>query len=385
MKLGEILIHKGIINETQLAEALNAQLIYGGHLGTCLIEKGYIDELSLGQVLSEVFRLGYATPERFENIPQHVIQTLPQKLVEKHNVIPLALHQNRLEVAMMDPRDLIALDELRFVAGFKVVPWITPEIRIFQAMERYYGVPRKLRYVNLCDRLEQRRPSAPVTTMGGHYVPVSRDSATAGEYQVPAPRSATAVAENPSVAVAASAAGAAFAPAAETQSTAQADNRLEQLADQICRAPDEAELGRLVLDYASCSLERAILFRVSALSASYWDSRGFEARHLGDAVTFQVIAEPVFSLLLGESMFRGTIPPDPRYESFYATFGLARPAEALIIPVYQEDRLSALYYGDSGEALGLQASTEDHRRLSELLGKGLNLIELKRQIRAVCA
>src|SRR5262245_43045439 len=54
MKLGEVLVHRGVITEQQLKKALDAQLIFGAHLGTCLIELGFIEEDTLGTILSEI-------------------------------------------------------------------------------------------------------------------------------------------------------------------------------------------------------------------------------------------------------------------------------------------------------------------------------------------
>ena len=63
LRLGEVLIQKKIINEAQLKQALDAQLIYGGHIGTCLVELGFVDIDVLGQVLSEQFSVSNADRE----------------------------------------------------------------------------------------------------------------------------------------------------------------------------------------------------------------------------------------------------------------------------------------------------------------------------------
>src|SRR5262245_19131447 len=61
---------------------------------------------------------------------------------------------------MIDPRNLPALDELSFAAGTRIVPWISPEARIFQVMERYYDIPRRQRYIAVCQDLDQVNPGA---------------------------------------------------------------------------------------------------------------------------------------------------------------------------------------------------------------------------------
>ena len=103
MKLGQVFLKQGLINEEQLGEALHAQLIYGGHLGTCLIELGYIDEEELGSALGDLLSVPYASVDRFRDIPQSVIDTVPARLVEKLHVIPFEKHDKTLSVAMIDP------------------------------------------------------------------------------------------------------------------------------------------------------------------------------------------------------------------------------------------------------------------------------------------
>ncbi len=142
MKLGELLVRKGIIDWPQLEEALSDQLVHGGHLGTCLIERKFIDEATLGQALAETSGMPYAPPRVFQDIPRNVIGTIPYKLVVKHSVIPFRLSKQTLDVAMINPKDLTATDELSFAAGCGITPWISPEATILQALERYYDIPQ---------------------------------------------------------------------------------------------------------------------------------------------------------------------------------------------------------------------------------------------------
>ena len=155
MKLGELLIRESVITQAQLDEALNSQLVYGGSLGTCLVELGYIDELSLGMTLSLAFGIDYAPPEAFYEIAPFAIEAIPAKLAEKNLTVPLGLTKRTLSVAMSDPTNLTAVDELRFATGYSITPFVAAEVRIYQALERYYQLPRRLRYVRLCDQIER--------------------------------------------------------------------------------------------------------------------------------------------------------------------------------------------------------------------------------------
>ena len=149
MRLGEMLLAHEMIDERQLKAALDAQLIYGGHLGTCLIELGYLDVETLGNTLSQSFKVNHVHRETIENLPSQIVGVLPKRLVERHCAVPFQLNDNVLHVAMIDPRNLLALDELSFASGYRVEAWVAPEVVIVHAMERHYGVARKLRHIRL--------------------------------------------------------------------------------------------------------------------------------------------------------------------------------------------------------------------------------------------
>src|SRR5262245_2306824 len=153
-RIGERLIEKGLITETQLEAALKAQLIVGGHLGTCMIELGLLDEASLGKALSESYGVPYAPAEVLEDVPESTIRVVPRKIAEEYRVVPFRVQQKTLHMAMVNPASLHALDTLSFATAMRIVPWVAPEIRIYQALERYYGVARRVRYIGICQSLD---------------------------------------------------------------------------------------------------------------------------------------------------------------------------------------------------------------------------------------
>jgi len=146
-RLGETLIERGVIDEGLLRMALDLQQIYGGHLGTCFVELGVIDLDTLGQTLADSFNVAHAGGDVLDGIPKNVIGMLPKSLVEKHFAIPFEVEDRTLRAAMVDPRNLLALDELSFASGCNVEAWVAPEILVVRAMELYYGVSRRLRHI----------------------------------------------------------------------------------------------------------------------------------------------------------------------------------------------------------------------------------------------
>lgn len=160
-RLGELLVAKRKLTNDQLQKALQAQMIWGGHLGTNLIELGYITEDELGEVLAEAHSVGYAPYTILQEIPSSVLESIPRGLVEKYKLVPFRFDGKKLHLVMLQPQDLTALDEVSFATGFQLVPYVTPEIRLFQVLEKYYNIPRARRYITLTREMSLRGGRAP--------------------------------------------------------------------------------------------------------------------------------------------------------------------------------------------------------------------------------
>ena len=145
LKLGELLISKKMFTRKQLEEALEAQAVFGGRLGTILIEMGAIGELDLAQVLSNQLGVPVAHPDQLVDIPADALNALTPELAQKYQVLPLRLEKRILTVVMANPRDLKAIDELGLRTGYVIRPILAPELRLAYALEHYYRVPRKKR------------------------------------------------------------------------------------------------------------------------------------------------------------------------------------------------------------------------------------------------
>lgn len=161
-RLGELLIAEKMINAEQLEDAVEAQCLYGGRLGTSLIELGYLDEEEIAKTLSRKLRLPYIEPGLLMKIPSEVIALVPQKLAWKHLVIPCRLEKKRLYLAMSDPTNLTIIDALAFRLGFIIVPVVVPEIRLMLALQKYYQLELSPRFQTLSQSLaKHKRKSRP--------------------------------------------------------------------------------------------------------------------------------------------------------------------------------------------------------------------------------
>ncbi|MFH1811951.1 MAG: hypothetical protein ABIJ09_24650 [Pseudomonadota bacterium] len=140
-KLGEILIEGGVIDEEQLNSALAYQRQWGHRLGVAMVAKGFISEGLLTKVLSESLGIPMVDLSRV-SISKDSLRLVPVGLCESHDLIPIDLKiekgRKHLTVAMSDPLNLAALEELEFTTGATVHPVLAQISSINQAVQRYY-------------------------------------------------------------------------------------------------------------------------------------------------------------------------------------------------------------------------------------------------------
>ncbi|HET6278736.1 MAG TPA: hypothetical protein VFG08_08125, partial [Candidatus Polarisedimenticolia bacterium] len=161
-------------------------------------------------------------------------------------------------------------------------------------------------------------------------------------------------------------------------------NPEDRIADLFCAADDVETIARIVLDQTVRKLERCILFNVKGTTAILWGSRGLNLNQDKAAkVRMAITREPVFHLFLDEGAYRGPLPEEVGYQNFYNMLEMDRPNEVLVMPVHLEDRLVAILYGDSGDREEIAGATEDFRLMVRKLAIALNLVVLKRKIRAL--
>jgi len=380
MRLGEALIESGHIDAQQLEKALNGQLIFGGHLGTCLIEMGYVDEETLGNLLSQVYGVSYAHRDLLDDIQPQVLQTLSQALVEKHLAIPFNLVKRTLRVAMVNPGNVPSLDELYFVSGLRIEPWVSPEVRVFQAMERYYQVPRRVRYIALARSLDEKRQKATVKRAAKAVQAVAAAASGTAHGAAPlvqlVPARITAEEAEP--------ADPAVRPAGGRPGAApDLEARLAHLAEELCLTDEVGPAVRIVVDHVAAEAARCVLFGVKNKEAYVRDLRGFAIDALAaHKLRFDVSTEPLLTLLSGEEHYQGPVPDQEKFEGFFSGLRTKVPQEILVMPVHRHDRLVALLYADSGDGKRIEGSGQGILRAMRKFSHSLDLIEIRQRIRS---
>jgi hypothetical protein len=438
-RLGEILVEAKKITEAQLHRALTAQLVFGGHLGTSLLELGYIDEESLGEAIAEATGTPYANFDIISRVPYAVIRSIPARLVEKHKVVPLRVEGKTLQMAMIDPRNLLALDEISFVTGYRIEPWVAPEVRVLQVLETYYNIPRTQRFSalarelsRLTSRRERLRPlesrataqlaeASPMTSKGAFQTaavgggrPAAPAPPAAQAASTPAPgapppadpvlehfekygygRSWREVAESldmdaphddvspeevdtrPQRKV-----SAAPQPASEAAPAAMS---LKEASRRLAAAGSVEEVVSTVLGYASTRLGRTIFFVTKGDIAQGWAGRGAgvteaSIRNLAIPVPAPN-RESIFSVVPeGRTHYLGPVPVSASTAGFFAKAGFPAPRSILIVPLRVKERVAGWLYADDG---GNKITTPDIPSIHTLCsraGLALQILILRNKI-----
>ncbi|MEM6796783.1 MAG: hypothetical protein AAF725_22615, partial [Acidobacteriota bacterium] len=156
-KLGQLLVERGWINGEQLIRAIQSQRMVGGRLGTCLLEMDVLTEDRLLDALADQLRVPAVRVEQLRSIDGETLRLLPVKVASRCRAVPFFANRNQVHVATLDVHDLRILDELAFCTDKRVVPHIVNEARIFEALEKFYGLELPRRYGHLLDRLNRSR------------------------------------------------------------------------------------------------------------------------------------------------------------------------------------------------------------------------------------
>ena len=136
-RIGELLVKENLITPLQLKNAVTAQRSSGGRLGHELTKLGYIEENELISFLSKQYSVPSINLSEFE-IDQEVLKVLPKEVVTRHQVIPVNRTGSTLIVAMADPSNIYAVDDIKFITGMKIDVVVASEQAIAESIEKYY-------------------------------------------------------------------------------------------------------------------------------------------------------------------------------------------------------------------------------------------------------
>ncbi|HKV35132.1 MAG TPA: type IV-A pilus assembly ATPase PilB [Pyrinomonadaceae bacterium] len=149
-KLGEILVRENLISPQNLREALDYQREHGGRLGFNLVKLGLVSDDMITAVLSRQYGIPSVNLDLF-NIDPAVLRLIPQEVAQKHSVLPLSRVGATLTLAMVDPTNVFALDDVKFMTGLNVEPVVVAEGSVQLAIAKYYGTSREIELASTSD------------------------------------------------------------------------------------------------------------------------------------------------------------------------------------------------------------------------------------------
>ena len=394
-KLGQLLVARGWITVQQLTRALKNQNVAGGRLGTCLLEMDALAEELLLKGLSEQLGVPAADADEMRGIPDEVLALVPEKLARRCRAVPFRVEGGRLDLALMDPRNLSAQDEIAFASGKRVKVFVAGEIRILEALEKYYHEECPSRFGLVLDRLNRARflwekpaekalphsgeellasidhpfapapklnlaPDLPPAPAPRPAPPVDPDLFSAARLfpPKPAPAEAAPPAPPPSLLRSQSvsltpeerAELGAFSwiePAAADRSL-PAPTTLDEAEEELARATDLEEVARLVLGYLGRGHRRAAIFQAGRERITGWRVHGTGIDREAFAAFSIGFDQPSLFLNLrhNSGIYFGPLPPMPAHRQLARTWGGDLPRDCVMLPVRIKDRLVLVIYAD---------------------------------------
>ena len=136
-RVGDLLVKTGLITPDQLDRAVEAQKAGGGFVGGHLVKLGFISQEDLLQTLSEQYGVSIIELDDVQ-IEPGLLQLVPQNLAVKHGMVPIVQNDRTLSIAMVDPTNIVALNDIKFITGLDIQVYIASEPEIKQIQEKAY-------------------------------------------------------------------------------------------------------------------------------------------------------------------------------------------------------------------------------------------------------
>lgn len=365
MKLGEALVKNGLITKDHLRRALERQVIFGGRIGTNIVELGILKEEELAKFLSGYFKIPSVKPSELADVETEVIASISKDIAEKYRMIPFKREKNRLHVAMLDAKDVQTLDEIRFLTGFDVIPYVSSELRILFLLEKYYGIKRDVRFISLLDRGEEEEDAPVVESVKmmaspKEAPPEPQVNAQPSPRPAPGPQAPPAVPEPP------------IKPVHETDP----EKILLKAKEAFASVSDRDEVAGILVSEAHRGARRVSLFMVKGSEIRGWRCKGIETSPFNSKIT---APSHFHDVLTDRNYYRGPVLNVPGNKDLIDALG-GTPQDSLFVPVSIRDRIIGILYADNGNDSVLDANLAYVNTLSQLASLAFELIIIKKKM-----
>ncbi|MFP5265255.1 MAG: type IV-A pilus assembly ATPase PilB [Blastocatellia bacterium] len=159
-KLGESLLKDNLITPQQLKEALDYQRVNGGRLASTLVKLGMLSDEEVTAVLSRQYGVPSVNLDLFEVDPA-AVALVPQETADRYSILPLSRVGATLTLAMVDPTNVFAIDDIKFMTGLSVEPVVVSETALSSAVKKYYGSSREMELAKVMEDLVAESTSMP--------------------------------------------------------------------------------------------------------------------------------------------------------------------------------------------------------------------------------
>ncbi|MCI0655976.1 MAG: type IV-A pilus assembly ATPase PilB [Acidobacteria bacterium] len=154
VKLGEMLIKANLLTPKKLQEVLEYQKANGGKIGFNLVKLGIVKEEDITRVLSQQHGVP-AINLRTMDLDDSVVKLIPSEVAQKYLILPVSRTGATLTVAMVDPTNVFAMDDIKFMTGYNVEPVVASEVAIKEAIDKYYGSIHALELKKVMDEMAE--------------------------------------------------------------------------------------------------------------------------------------------------------------------------------------------------------------------------------------
>ncbi|MBI5641134.1 MAG: hypothetical protein HZA17_11980 [Nitrospirae bacterium] len=317
LKLGEAMVKESVITREQLRLALERQVIFGGRIGTNIVELGILQEKELAAFLGRFFKVPTVESSQLTSIDSETISCISRELAEKYRMVPFRKERNRLHVAMIDPRSMASIDELRFITGYDIIPYAITELRLIHALEKYYGTERDLRYISSVLREED-----------------------------------------------------------EKQAGADSKEQLQKVKQEFANAREKEEIIGILLNESKKIATRSAIFLIKGDRLTGWKSRGINVETFNSAIAPQSIFAEVINK---KSYYRGPLLKIPGNEPLISILS-GTPQDCLLIPLQIRDKIIGLLYADNGNSSVMDASLNYIHTLVKMASISFEIVLLRKKI-----
>ncbi len=371
MRLGAMLVRDGRLTSSQVLAAVGQQARVGGRLGTVLVEMRLIDPDTLTVYLGLEMGIPIATRGALDRAKRTALRVLRGTDAERLFCVPLLIQDRQLIVAMRDPHDLMVLDELAHLTGYRIIPRVAPEVRIYYYLERYYGIPRTSRYRVIGEAAVAAAPSGasvleppppplpglppivpppltvPPPLLGSSSDELARQLEREGDESTPPPALLRRAPAGVDVEAMARAAVGAPGPEPTTPPPVPGTLDLEAALLRITIASTRAEIADALLAYARTLVDVGVIFIARDDLAFGWKGfgPGLDAERI-ETLLLPLDASSMFRAALDAGEVFATSPPaSALHLHLLKVLRAPMPARAVVAPVFIRERAVNLFYG----------------------------------------